>query len=82
MEVLYLSKTLYLRGKARQLAVLNFKNSLKTHLLALKCGSARELMISEKLNSVWQTTGQRRQSRDASSFLVDLWKFRAIIRPR
>ena len=52
MEVLCLSKALYLRGKARQLAVLNFNNSPKTHLVALKCGSAREFVISVILNSI------------------------------
>ena len=55
VEVLYLSKTLYLRGKALQLVVLNFNNSPRTHLVALKCGSARKLVISVTLNSVWQT---------------------------
>ena len=54
VEVLYLSKALYLRGKASQLAVLNFNKSLITHLVALKCGSARELVISVILNSVGQ----------------------------
>ena len=49
MEVLYLSKTLFLRGKASQLAVLTFDNSPITHLVALKCGSARELVISVTL---------------------------------
>ena len=48
MKVLYLSKALYLRGKA----VLNFNNSPITHLVALKCGSARKLVISVILNSV------------------------------
>ena len=46
VEVLYMAKALYLRGKACQLAVLNFNNSPITHLVALKCGSARELVIS------------------------------------
>ena len=41
-----------LRGKACQLAVLNFNNSPRTHVVALKCGSAWELVISVKLNSV------------------------------
>ena len=40
VEVLYLLKTLYLRGKACQLAVLTFNNSPITCLVALKCGSA------------------------------------------
>ena len=47
-----MSKTLYLRGKACQLAVLTFNNSPITHLVALKCGSVRELVISVTLNSV------------------------------
>ena len=55
-EILYLSKTLYLRGKADQLAVLIFNNSPITRLVALKCGSARELVIYVTLNSVRQTT--------------------------
>ena len=52
VEVLYLSKAVYLRGKACQLAVLNFNNSPITHLEALICGSARELVIPVILNSV------------------------------
>ena len=51
-EELYLSKTLYLKGKASQLAVLTFNNSPITRLVALKCDSARELVISVTLNSV------------------------------
>ena len=56
VEELCLSKTLYLRRKANQLAVLTFNNSPRTHLVALKCGSAWELVISVTLNSVRQTT--------------------------
>ena len=56
MKELYLSKTLYLSGKASQLAVLTFNNSPITCLVALKCGSARELGISVTLNSIRQTT--------------------------
>ena len=56
VEELYLSKTLYLRGKATQLPVLTFTNSPITRPVALKCGSARELVISVTLNSVRQTT--------------------------
>ena len=52
MEVLYLSKNLYLRGKATLLAVLNFNDSCRTHVVALKCDSVRELVISVILNSV------------------------------
>ena len=52
MGVLYLSKALYLRGKASQSAVLNFNNSPRTHLVASKCGSARELVISVILNGL------------------------------
>ena len=52
VEVLYLSKTLYLRRKASQLAVLTFNNSPITHLVVWKCGSAREFVISVTLNSV------------------------------
>ena len=55
-EELYLSKILYLRGKAGQLTVLTFYNSPITRLAALECGSARELVISVTLNSVRQTT--------------------------
>ena len=40
VEELYLSNTLYLRGKAGQLAMLTFNNSPITRLVALKCGSA------------------------------------------
>ena len=54
-EALYFSKTLYLRGKASQLAVLTFSNSPIIHLMSLKCGSARELVISVTLNSVGKT---------------------------
>ena len=50
-EALYLSKTSYLRGKACQLAVLTLNNSRITYLVALKCGSAMELVISVTLNS-------------------------------
>ena len=56
VEVLYLSKNLYLRGKANQFGALNFNNSPRTHLVGLKCGSSRELMTFVILNSVWQTT--------------------------
>ena len=56
VEELGLLKTLYLRGKADQLAVLTFNNSPRTRLVALKYGSARELVISVTLNSVRQTT--------------------------
>ena len=56
VEELRLSKTLYLRGKASQLAVLTFSNSPRTRLVALKCGSAWELVISVTLNSVQQKT--------------------------
>ena len=52
VEVLYSPKTSYLRGKASQLIVLSFNNSLITYLVSLKCGSARELVISVTLNSV------------------------------
>ena len=52
VEVLYLAKTLYLRGKASQLAVLTFNNSPITHLVVLKCGLARELVTSVTLNSI------------------------------
>ena len=52
VEALYLSENLYLRGKACQLAVLNFNNSPISHTVALKCGSAKELVISVTLNSV------------------------------
>ena len=55
---LYLSKTLYLRGKAGQLVVLTFHNSPRTQLVALKCGSAWEMLISVTLNSVRQTTAK------------------------
>ena len=55
-EGLYLSKTLFLRGEASQLAVLTLINSPRTRLVALKYGSAWELVISVTLNSVWQTT--------------------------
>ena len=56
MEELYLSKTLYLRGKAARLTVLTFNNSPITRLVAVKCSFARELVISVTLNSVRQTT--------------------------
>ena len=56
VEKLCLSKTLYLRVKACQLPVLTFNNSPRTRLVALKCGSAWELVISLTLNSVRQTT--------------------------
>ena len=52
MEVLYLSKAFYLRGKASLLTVLNFDNLPITHLVALKCGSASELVISVILDSI------------------------------
>ena len=52
VEVLYSSKALYLRGKACHLPVLNFNNSPITYLVVLKCGSARELVISVTSNSV------------------------------
>ena len=52
VEESYLSKTLYLRGKACHLAVLTFDNSPITHLVALECGSAWEMVISVTLNSV------------------------------
>ena len=38
VEELYLSKTLYLRGKASQLAMLTFNYPSITRLVALKCG--------------------------------------------
>ena len=38
MEELCLLKTLYLRGKASQLAFWTFNNSPRTRLVALKCG--------------------------------------------
>ena len=41
-----------MRGKDILLAVLNFNNSPITHLVALKYGSVRELVISVILNSV------------------------------
>ena len=56
VEELCLSETLYLRGKASQLAVLTFNNSPRTQLVALKCGSARELVISVTLNKIQKTT--------------------------
>ena len=56
VEELYLSKTLYLRGKAGQLAVLTLNNSPITHLVALRYGFTWELVISVTLNSIWQTT--------------------------
>ena len=56
VEKLYLSKTWYLKGKASQLPVLTFNNSLITRLAALKYGSTREMEISVTLNSVRQTT--------------------------
>ena len=56
VEELYLSKTLYLRGKASHLAVLTFNNSPITRLVALKCGFVRELVISVTLNIVRQAT--------------------------
>ena len=43
---------LVFEGESYQLAVLNFNNSPITHLVALKCGSTRELVISVILNSV------------------------------
>ena len=52
VEILYLSKALFLMEKAGQLTVLNFNNSPITHLVALKCGSDGELVISVILNSV------------------------------
>ena len=55
-EELYLLKTLYLRGKASQLAVLTLNNSPTTHLVALKCNSAWELVVSVTFNNIWQTT--------------------------
>ena len=56
VEELYFSRTLYLMEKASQLTGLTFNNSPITRLVALKCGSARQLVISVTLNSVWQTT--------------------------
>ena len=56
VEELYLSKTWYLKEKASQLAVLTFNSSPIARLVALKCGSARELVISVTLNGVRQTT--------------------------
>ena len=56
VEELCLSKTLYLRGKADQLAVLTFNNTPRTRLVALKYGSDWKLVISVTLNSVRQTT--------------------------
>ena len=50
VEELYLSKTLYLRGKSSQLAVLTLNTSPITRPIALKCGSAWELVISVTLN--------------------------------
>ena len=52
VEELCLPKTLHLKGKASQLAVLTFNNSPRTRLVALKCGSTWELVISVTLNSV------------------------------
>ena len=52
VEELCLSRTQHLRGKASQLAVLTFNDSPRTRLVALKCGSAGELVISVILNSV------------------------------
>ena len=56
VEELYFSKTLYLRGKASQVAVLTLNNSPITRPVTLKCGSAWELVISVTQNSVRQTT--------------------------
>ena len=56
VEELCLSKTLYLRGKTCKLAVLTFNNSPRTRLVALKCGSVLELVISVTLNNIRQTT--------------------------
>ena len=56
VEELYLLKNLYLRVKASQLAVLTLNNSPITRPVALKCGSAWELVVSVTLNSVRQTT--------------------------
>ena len=56
VEELCLSKTLYLRVKGSQLVVLTFNNLPRTRLVALKCGSAWELLIPVTLNSVRQTT--------------------------
>ena len=55
MEELYLSKTLYLRGKACQLAVLTINTLPITRPVALKCGFAWELVISVTLNSIRKT---------------------------
>ena len=41
--------------KACQLAVMNFNNSHRNHLVASKCGSSKELVISAILNSVGKT---------------------------
>ena len=54
--LLYSSKTLYLRWKDNQSAVLTLSTSPITCPVALKCGSAWELVISVTLNSVRQTT--------------------------
>ena len=56
VEDFYLFKTLNLRGKTCQLAVLTLNNSPIIRSVALKCGSAWELVISVTLNSVQQTT--------------------------
>ena len=54
-EELCLSK---IGGGASQLAMLTFNNSPITRLVGLKCGSARELVVSVTLNSVRQTTAK------------------------
>ena len=54
-------KTLYLRGEANQLAVLTFNNSPITCLVALKCGSAWELVISVTLTALTGGLGRNEQ---------------------
>ena len=78
VEQLYLSKTLYLRGKANQLAELTFNNSPINRLVALKCGSARDLMISVTLISVQQTTANACALRK----LVDLARTKSTLQAR
>ena len=56
VEELCLSKTLDLRGKAGQLAVLTYNNSPRARLVALKCDSTWVLVISVTLISVRQIT--------------------------
>ena len=55
-RIVFVEDLIFERGKACQLAVLTFNNSPTISLVDLKCGSARELVISVTLNSVRQTT--------------------------